>query len=401
MTRVLMLSPFYPPAGGGGEKHVQMLSEELVVRGHDIMVLTLSGGEELQEGKVRVREVGGLFQKMPLLFADKSRRLHPPMPDPLLIRAINSTVDDFRPDVVHCHHGWLTYSALCSKKARNVPLTTTLHGYELICPTSILLRNDRVCEVPLTLNCIGCRKKGYGLPKIFMAYMGIRLNKSRLHLVDKFIAVSTWVKKVHSHELHLSESKFVVIPNFYHQEEIVEEKGGLKLPDDFILFVGDLAPYKGVDVLIEAYKMLNAETKLVLIGKKHPSSSYSGNEKVLIIENAPHDLVMEAWQSCRFGVMPSICPETGPIVALEAMSRKKAVIASEIGGPVDIILNEETGILFPPGDVTALARAMQRLLADDQLAAIMGSLGYRRLKETFSPAAVVPQIENVYSQLCR
>ena len=321
------------------------------------------------------------------------------MPDPLTVRAIGSAMKDFHPDIVHSHHGWLTYSAVCSRKARGVPLITTLHGHELICPTSILLRNDCVCEAPFTLGCIGCRKQGFGLLKMLTVSMGIKLNKSRMRSVDKFIAVSTLVKKVHSQHLGLDESKFVVIPNFYKPERIEQSKSELQLPDDFILFVGDLAAYKGVDVLLRAYQMVNTEAKLVLIGKKHPSSSYSGSERILIIENAPHDLVMEAWQACRFGVVPSICPETGPIVALEAMSKEKAIIASGIGGPVDIVEHEKTGILLPPGDAHALAEAMQKLLDDEQLAARMGSLGCQRLEETFSPDAVVPQIEELYSQL--
>ncbi len=396
-----MLSMFYPPVGGGGEKHVQMLSQELAQRGHDVLVLALAAGgaRSYHDGSVKVREVGGLFQKFPALFGDRNRRIHPPMPDPLIVRAIGSAMNDFRPDVVHSHHGWLTYSALWSKKVRGVPLVATLHGHELICPTSILLRNDGLCEAPFTLGCVSCRKEGFGFLKMLMVSMGIRLNKSRMRLVDKFIAVSTLVKKVHSQHLGLDESKFVVIPNFYKPEIIEQSKNELQLPDDFILFVGDLAAYKGVDVLLRAYEMVSTEARLVLIGKKHPSFSYSGSERIVIIENAPHDLVMEAWQACRFGVVPSICPETGPIVALEAMSEQKAVIASRIGGPVDIVDHEKTGLLFPPGDANALAEAMQQLLDDEQLAARMGSLGCLRLEKTFSPAVVVPQIEELYSQL--
>ena len=80
------------------------------------------------------------------------------------------------------------------------------------------------------------------------------------------------------------------------------------------------------------------------------------------------------------------------------MSKGKAVISSNIGGPLDIIEDEETGLLVAPGDVDGLAAAMQRLIDAPALRDMFGNAGLARVKRLFIIEAVVPQYENFYIQ---
>ncbi len=400
--KILMVSEFFPPVMGGLERHVAELSRALAEKGHKVKVLTI-GWKGLQpyekQDSLEIFRISGIFQRFGFLYGNKNRRFHPPMPDLVLAKKISSFVKDFWPDIIHCH-GWIVYSVLQSKKFFNVPLVVTFHDYGLICPKRTMLRGTSICRVPFTTECISCARDGLGSYKSKPTFWGIRANRSKIKLVDRFIAVSSFVKDVHQKYLDLGESKICVIPNF-HSPVVNEElaTAGIELPRDFILFVGTFSFSKGVDVLLKAYKKLKTDVKLVLIGFKYHNFNFQPNENIIILENQPHHIVMKAWRKCRFGVVPSVWPEPCPTVALEAMACGKAVVASDIGGLKDIVVHNETGILVPPGDAEALALAMGRLIDEPKLAGEMGEKGRKRLWEYFSLALVVEQIEDLYNSL--
>lgn len=402
--RILMLSDFYPPVSGGAERYIKALAEGLVDRGHEVLVITMAeDGKPKQENEkgVEIFRVNGFFTSIPFLFAERNRRFHPPTADPSIINTIKNALKNYYPQIIHSH-GWVTYSALHIKSAYRIPLVVTLHDHGFICPTKAFLSDGKVCGMPLTLRCIQCGRTNYGLLKSLASYSGVKLGKQRLHLVDRFIAPSSWVKGVHSVHLGISEDKFVVIPAFYNQEELdIHGESNVKLPEHFILFVGVLAPYKGVDVLLEAYRKLDTRIKLVLIGTRSPNYCYQSDEDVVVIENAPHDLVMQAWQKCRFGVVPSICADSFPTVALEAMACRKAIIASDVGGLRDIVVQGETGLLVPPADTAALSEAMKLILEDSTLSKEAGERAYQRFLSNYAASSVIPQVESVYLQLAR
>lgn len=98
------------------------------------------------------------------------------------------------------------------------------------------------------------------------------------------------------------------------------------------------------------------------------------------------------------GLAPSVVPEACPTVVMEAMATGRPVIASRIGGTVDLVSDEETGLLVPPGDASALRKAMDRMILDPDLRTRMGQAAKRRVLE-FQAKSVVPRIEQVYRQI--
>jgi glycosyltransferase involved in cell wall biosynthesis len=104
---------------------------------------------------------------------------------------------------------------------------------------------------------------------------------------------------------------------------------------------------------------------------------------------------MAAWDRALLGVVPSVGAETFGNVVTEAMSRGRAVIASRLGGIVDIIEDGESGLLVPPGDDVALAAAIQRLIEDPLTRERLGEAARVRARR-FSAAAVLPRFEALY-----
>jgi glycosyltransferase involved in cell wall biosynthesis len=399
--KILMVADSYPPRIGGLGKHVQMLSKELTSRGHKVIVFTI-GYPDLpqfeEEDGVKVYRLSGFFQKIPFLYKDTASKKPPPIRDWLISKELRRILKEEKTDVVHAH-GWVLYSVLPLRKDFRIPLVATLHDYGLVCPITTLLMGNNVCDGPFTGKCVACGRDQYGVVKSLAAYLGVKSNRGRLGKVDKFIAVSSYVRQVHLRDLGLRDDDIAVIPNFYAFGEGEEIRIAGWLPEDFILFVGALVPAKGIDALIQAYQKLNTQTKLVLIGARHPAYHYKNTENITIIENAPYEVVTQAYRNCRFAVFPSIWPEPCPTVTFEAMSHKKAIIVSEVGGFTDIVVNGETGILVPPNDTDALAQAINYLLENPKVAADMGQKGFERWKQIFTPDVVLPKIEELYQSV--
>jgi starch synthase len=97
-------------------------------------------------------------------------------------------------------------------------------------------------------------------------------------------------------------------------------------------------------------------------------------------------------------VVPTTGPESLNINALEAMARRRPVVASSSGGLVEVIDDGVTGLLVPPGDETALAGAIGSLLADRKLADRMGQAGRQRAISNFSRTAYAAAWQRVYDE---
>jgi glycosyltransferase involved in cell wall biosynthesis len=318
------------------------------------------------------------------------------MHDPLVHHGLQSLIDRVRPDVVHAH-GWSSFTSL----HLGLPLVVTLHDSGLFCPKRTLLRGEELCDDGPGLRCIGCAQGQYGLVKSAAILAATRLGGLSLTKANRYIAVSTFVRNSYLRFTDLHPDQVVVIPNFYHEDDDQERQAHqtvLDLPPRFILYVGYLARYKGAHVLLEAYSRLATNVPLVMIGYPVEQLQIS-DPRVLVIENAPHTTVLQALERCAFAVVPSIVPDSLPTVALEAMSRGKAVVASAIGGLPDIVTPGENGFLVPPGDSGTLAARMAELLDDPDLSERLGATGQRRLGLEFSADVVVPRIEAVYRQV--
>lgn len=93
--------------------------------------------------------------------------------------------------------------------------------------------------------------------------------------------------------------------------------------------------------------------------------------------------------------MPSISEGLGTAV-LEAAAAARPIVASDVGGIPDIVHHEETGLLVPPADPVALAKALLRLAEDRDLAARLGRAARERVRREFSEEALVEKTEGCY-----
>lgn len=98
--------------------------------------------------------------------------------------------------------------------------------------------------------------------------------------------------------------------------------------------------------------------------------------------------------------IPSTCQEGLPLVVLEAMQRGLAIVASDVGGIPEAITDGETGLLVPPNDEAALARALRRTLLDADLRRRLGETARLRAGQQFSRETFECSIRRVVAEAC-
>jgi glycosyltransferase involved in cell wall biosynthesis len=88
-----------------------------------------------------------------------------------------------------------------------------------------------------------------------------------------------------------------------------------------------------------------------------------------------------------------------PLVVLEAMARRRPVVATKVGGTPEVVVDGETGLLVPPRDPEALAAALRRLLEDAELRRRLGDAGYVRVRDLFSAEAMTRRVLELYDEV--
>jgi rhamnosyl/mannosyltransferase len=173
-----------------------------------------------------------------------------------------------------------------------------------------------------------------------------------------------------------------------------------------IFTVGRHVYYKGFDILIRALRSVDAE---LWIGGRGPlTESYRQwtrdagvADRVRFLGFIPDAELVAYYDACDIFCMPSTArAEQFGLVQLEAMHCGKPVIATRLGTGVEYVtLDEVTGLLVEPGNETALARALNRLLGDPVLRARLGEAGRRRVAEEFSVTQMVEKTVALYRRL--
>lgn len=185
----------------------------------------------------------------------------------------------------------------------------------------------------------------------------------------------------------------------------------LGLPADAPLVgeVGRLCDVKGQRELIEALAQV-PDARAVLVGADiEQGGAYQRKLERLAAKLGVRERVVFAGRRNDVGdvlaevdvlALPS-WTEGLPLVVLEAMAHKRPVVATQVGGTPEVVVDGETGLLVPPRDPDALAVALRRLLADDELRRRFGEAGYERVREHFSAEAMTARILDIYDELLR
>jgi glycosyltransferase involved in cell wall biosynthesis len=156
------------------------------------------------------------------------------------------------------------------------------------------------------------------------------------------------------------------------------ERVGEEAEPPEVLFVGRLSREKGILELVQA-----ADGLPLVVAGDGPLREQVPQARGFV----PHHALGPLYERAAVVAVPSHREGFG-VACAEAMAHGRPVVASAVGGLLDLVVDGETGVLVPPRDVPALRGALERLLADRELRRRLGEAGRERIRESFSWPAV-------------
>ena len=291
---------------------------------------------------------------------------------PDMRQRIGNALQTFRPDVVHVHNWFPTISASIFRqcKTAGVPVVHTIHNYRLLCVGATLFRDGCVCEdcIGSTFRTPGIRHKCYRGSGIGSAAATVGMlahwTAGTWHQsVDRFIALTEFSRRKLV-EGGLPEAKIVVKANFVDPEPEPGAGDG-----NYFLYAGRLTEEKGLRVLLECWKNGPELAPLWILGdgplrnEVENAAATLGNVHWLGMKSSEEVLFL--MKRAKATLCPSLWYEGMPRVVIESLAVGTPVIASQIGGYPEMIVDGESGALFAYGDAGALLGRVRELEARD------------------------------------
>jgi len=399
-VKLVLISDSYPPLVGGATRATEQLAREMSSRGHGVVVITSwQRGMPAHENRdgIEVHRVRSLVSRVGKLSSDPTRYTPPPFPDPELVWRILRILRRVKPDLVHTY-GWISYSLIGAYRGRRLILSARDYAY--MCPKRTLVRQGSPCNGPTWAKCPPCAADLYGVGKGIVATVGVLSQRGRLgERIGTLHSCSGYVDGLVSAQLGGGRRSFerVVLPDIRDQEGLPGSVVSGRLPADaYIMFVGALRAIKGIEVLLNAYKLLRSpRPPLLVIGSVAPDTPAEFPDGVTVFHDLSNSEIMGLWDRALFGVAPSLLPEPLGNVVHEAMSRARPVIGVNVGGHTDMIESGVNGLLITPGSVEELRAAMQLLIDDKGLRQRLGAKAAERAA-LFSHAVVAPKFVEMY-----
>lgn len=191
--------------------------------------------------------------------------------------------------------------------------------------------------------------------------------KCAVRFADEIIVLS---KNVQDYFLSTYSRQTVFIPNGVNKAEVlpadmISDNYSVN-KDSYILYLGRLVPEKGVHYLIDAFKQITTDKKLIIAGGSSDTSEYEqqlrslaeDDDRIIFTGFVQGQLLCELYSNAYIYVLPSDL-EGMPLSLLEAMSYGNCCLTSDI--PECAEVTQEFGVTFPKGDVKALADKLQYL----------------------------------------
>jgi glycosyltransferase involved in cell wall biosynthesis len=271
--------------------------------------------------------------------------------------AICKAVEAFKPDLIYDRYITFNYSAVAAARRYNLPAFLEVNA-------PLAYERDKEADETLYL-------------------------KSAAHWIEKrvccdaskTIVVSTPLKD-YLVSIGVPNEKIMVLPNGVNTDKFYPKKKsrqiladvGFQNNDIVIGFVGILRPWHGIDMLLEAFRMICRQTancKLLLVGDGPIRQQIEAQvirlalkDRVAITGRIPHQRVSDYVALFDIAVSPKATFYASPMKIIEYMAQQKAVIAPEMPNIKDLICNGTNGVLFTPGSTSALADALRMLIND-------------------------------------
>ncbi len=306
---------------------------------------------------------------------------------------------EFRPDVVHVHELFPLISPwiipVCNDAG--VPVVMTCYDFRLTCPVATHSWHGEVClkceggneQWAVLRNCRGSLPESVA----FAMRSAVARCADLWSGVSRFVVLTAFSQTWATRSLGLDVSRVDVnacAVKLAAEPPVDPAQGG------YVGFAGRFVPEKGVEVLLEAARLARVPVVLAGDAPEHPGIREGDDARCVLTRGRAE---LDAfYRGCRALVAPSLWYETFGLVAGEAMSHGVPVIASDIGALRDVVANNKRGLTCPPGDPTALARAIRALWDDPERCRALGAAARSWVREECSEQAHFQRTRATYER---
>ena len=304
-------------------------------------------------------------------------------------------------DVAHVHNFFPLLSPAVHEtlSARGVPVVQTLHNYRFACANGNLLRGGSVCEEciprgPWHAVRYGCYRGSRAQTLVWADTVAHhRARDTWRRCVDRFVAPTAFAARVLISS-GLPRERVDVLPL------VLADPGEPAPPGHGAVYVGRLAPEKGVDLLIDAWRFQGG-APLAIVGSGPAEAALRerarGVPGVRFLGALPHDEVLRALRAAAFAVVPSRWYEVSPFAAIEALASARPVVAWRGGSLAELVGDGRAGLLFDALDAASVARACARLLGDAELVCRLGAQAREDYLDRHAPDVGLARRERLYA----
>jgi len=240
-----------------------------------------------------------------------------------------------------------------------------------------------------------------------------KTGKYLLKHADRIIAVSSAAADAFK-DMKDRDKKLLVINNSldmnkFKVTEDIRNELNISRDDMVIGIVGQISRLKGHDVFLKAASIVlkkNKNVKFLIVGEVRRERDQGLCEALINKLNLKENVIFTGYRDDVANLMASIDILAFPTLkesfgrsAIEAMAHAKPVVASNVGGVPEIVIDGKTGTLVPPGSPEKLADGLLELINDKKKREDMGNEGLRVVREKFDIKDMMNRIENAYKTL--
>jgi len=316
----------------------------------------------------------------------------------------------FQPDIVYVHK-MADLEVIETLVAARVPLVRMVHDHDIYCMRSYKYNyfNRKICTRAATPFCVFpcgaflARNHNDGFPLKFVSYgkkkKEIALNKK----FQRMIVVSHYMRE----ELlrnGFDPLKIEIMPP-------VPPLGERELRSNFsernlILFAGQIIRGKGVDLLLQSLALIKTPFECIILGDgTHRSFCEALSRKLNLHERVhfagfiPQEQLKDFYRECSVMAISSVWPEPFATIGMEVMRYGIPVVAFDVGGISDWLLDEYNGFLVPWMDKNKFASRLEELLKNKSLAREMGKRGGKLVETQFSFSSYIQNLEAMFAKV--
>jgi len=375
--RIAMIAACPFPWPRGTPIRIHRIAEAVARRGHAVHVVTYHLGEDLADPPFvvhRIRDVPAYRRTAPGPTVRKLFQL-----DPMLAGLLRRLHQEIRFDLVHAHH----YEGLlvASHALRATPIVYDAHT----------LLASELPTYPL------------GLPRRCIRAVAPWLDRHLPRRADRIIAVSEAIRKALTTVGASAPERVHVIPSGVEWQRFPADPG--TTPDGrTVIFTGNLAPYQGVNLMLEAFARLHArraDVRLMIVTDSsftpfEPLAQQLGVLAAVDLRRATFAQQPALLAAATVAVNPRIRCDGIPQKLLNYMAAGMPIATFE--GSASPVRHEVTGLCVPDGDTAAMADGLERLLTDRALARTLGDAARDQARREFSWDQVAARVERVYRE---